>query len=264
MKGWGKLTDVAVKILVSLLIVGAAGFGVVRVLRGVWGKQGIDLIGSAKLALDKATGQFSFVPDAIQERPQLKAEWIAHPGITVRGHTGTKITSEDLVDRREYELRIRNDGNEALTDLLVHIQPPYPIENAEVAGSINADGVVAPPSTPQIHGTATGGGSITLGRTLLTPSYRMTVGTLRPKGAVTVVVGLNSWRDPRGKTIPESEKQRYEVPKVGPTETFLVVEFKCKVGIKSYFAPFALDEKTVTLGGEAERPPALMARSGWQ
>lgn len=165
------------------------------------------------------------------EPPVLRAEWHLNQGVSLRG-----LTRPATSELAEYELTIFNDGGGDARGLLVRLQLPYLIDSVREADRVDADGVFTPPAPP-------------IGDVMLSTSYEMRIGTIRPHGAVILLVVVNAARLPFGRA-----------PTASPANTYLVITNKLG---RLYCVPFDLGGKTVIEGRDTDCPEHLSIQSGF-
>ncbi len=207
---------------------------------------------------------FSSIIEQARERADLLVAWNPQEHYTFSPQGGEIINSEFMEDRRQYLLTINNPGNETLLAVNLRLQFPYPVDQSQVARSEESDGVSFQPVSESI---SVRGGELMVTRRPLYKDYKLKIAQIRPLGLVEVMVVLNSWRDPRRKTVPQDQGGRYFVPDWGPTLTYICGNFNHLIGsemiAEEFYAPFQLQEdKTVLLASPGPRPANLTERVG--
>lgn len=205
---------------------------------------------------------FAKFSEMVSERADLALSLTALKGITLAPVVGEVISAEYLQDRRQYLLAVRNPSKDPFSDINLRLQFPYPVETYQISDQHGADDVTFR-AAPMMTMNVFGGGQIRVQRQPLTRDCGLQIAQLRPKGQVDILLVLNSWRDPRGKTIPPHEGARYSVPDVGPEITYIFGSFNLAAAgetiERDYYAPLLLnDDKTVTLGPPRPRPKNLV------
>src|ERR1035441_4846682 len=98
----------------------------------------------------------------------------------------------------------------------------------------------------------------------MSSNYELRVNGFPSAQRIRIWVVLNSWRDPRGKSIPSNELVRYVIPEVSPEVTYIDGYFTYVIGGRLrkqvFYAPFTVSgDKTVALGYRF-RPKRLAVR----
>lgn len=239
-------------------------------VRQIWNIRNVDSSLTLRLVGKALTkNPFASLVEQVRERVELELTWTPEKGYTFSPHGGEVITEDFLRDRRQYRLVVVNPSKESLAPVELRVQLPYPVDRSEVAGSSEANGVTFQPVGMLMTATVAGGGQVKVMRQPLSPNYELRIAELLPAGRVEILIVLNSWRDPRGKTVPKEEAARYFVPEWGPSVTYIHGHFKYRVGSQAvtqeYYAPFELrDDKTVMLGSPGPPPERLATRIGWE
>jgi hypothetical protein len=194
--------------------------------------------------------------------PAFQVSFTPQVGYTFTPHGGEVIDPDTLLkDRRQYALVLKNGSKlTTIAPVDLRMQLPYPIETYEVVESKDADGVVFQPIGMTL--TVRGSGQVQVLNRPISPDYKLRISDLQPGGQVKVLCVLNSWRDPRGKSIPKGEGVRYSIPEWGPTLTYISGHFDYHLGSqmikREFYAPVQLSEdKTVSLGPPSKRPVGL-------
>ncbi len=224
---------------------------------------------AAAVLLKPPTTQAATTPPffAYEKSQKLSISFMAKSNFTFTPRVGDIYTDTYLADRQQYVLMITNDGSVRFTDVNLLMQLPYPIERIEVTGneySVAIPFAVRPIGLQMTFGISSGG-SMQIGRTPLAPNWNLSIPSLEVNNAIYLLILLNSSRDPRGKVIPNAERQRYFVPDSGPERTYINGSFsylsRANRNIKvDYYAPFILDDDKIVTLGQADIPPKQLMR----
>ena len=191
------------------------------------------------------------------------------PGYTTRSPSTGQVVKIDP-DRKQYLLLITNKTISTFEAIDLRLQFPYPIDESEILSQRDADGVRFDPDMAiTVQNIGSGNGSVTFQRKPITSSYQLRIDKLQPKGEAQILFVLNSWRDPRGKTIPPSEAARYMVPDGDPQMIYINGHFKYRIGDEmvahEYYAPIILsDDKVIHLGKAQPAPKTLVISHNMQ
>lgn len=213
---------------------------------------------------------FSKVAEKIREKAELKVTIFLWQGYSFIPQGGETIASDHFKDRKQYSLIFENNTKEDFRDLRFVAQFPYPIEEHQLHNVINASGIrLVPLGTGMTFHASGPGARLQVFRKPLSRAYEFVVDELRQKGRIEIFILLNSWRDPRGKTIPKEEAARYLIPEWGLTLTYIHGHFKIKVGDETiereYYAPIMLlEDKTISLGTSISPPQGLIREVGFE
>jgi hypothetical protein len=213
-----------------------------------------------KVIRDKIPNPFATLTEGVRERAELVVMIKELEGYTFVPQGGEVISSQFLADRKQYSLSVGNESQSAFHDINLRLQLPYPLEDFKVFRTLNArDTNFSPIGTSM---TFRGSGSVHVFRKPLSRAYQLRINELNPRGTVEILFLLNSWRDPRGKSIPKEEAVLYFVPESGPNVTYVHGTFSIQVGdetvTKEYYAPIILGgDKTIVLGPSGLRPETM-------
>lgn len=211
---------------------------------------------------------FETITSHIREKSEPTVVWTPLAGYTPPPSFTGKIDERFLADKKQYSFTVSNSTDESFKDVSWVLQFPYPVEESFVSEeigctqarfSVAGGGLMLIPS----------GGEIEVSRRPKSRSYSLSVVELQPKGVIKLLILLNSERDPRGKRLPLAERQRYQVPRVDPSLTYVYGSYKILAGNQVlddlYYAPFSLDEsKIVSLGLSQAAPTNLAVVRGFQ
>jgi hypothetical protein len=206
---------------------------------------------------------------AFEKSQRLEVSLVAKNDFTFTPRMGDIVTPEFLKDRRQYILGIKNLGPVMAKAISLRMQFPYPVERAELADySVFSNPAMMFRPLGLQWGTG-GAGKTEITRTPITTTWQLLLPEMDSGGVVYILILLNSWRDPRGKTITPSEQGRYFVPDWGPTTTYVNGEYRYSVNgrevLRHYYAPMTLGEdKIVRIGAEDVPPRKIMLVEGMQ
>jgi hypothetical protein len=215
----------------------------------------------------KAMNPFGGIVERLREPADLQLSLTPQEGYTFVPQGGERISPQALADLRQYLLLVANPASETLKPIELRLQFPYPVQDSRVSAQSNAEGVSFAAVGMEI-GVA-GTGSLQVNRRPLSRNYLLRIAELRPEGSVGILLTLNSWRDPRGKTIPPGEEARYFIPEVTPQVAYIHGRFFHDVGDEQvpteYYAPLLLsDTKVVSLGPRAKAPKDIAVQMGFE
>ncbi len=202
---------------------------------------------------------------AYEKSQQIQVLLTPLDGITLLSpKEGDVITLEDL---HQYEIAINNKGDK-LVSVSLRLQFPYPVERSEIENFTETASLVSfkPVSLPIV---GNGRGQFRILRTPLSANYTLLISGLRPSSSVKILCVLNSWRDPRGKSVPKEEIARYFIPEVGLSITYINGYFAYRTAShrlveRDYYAPMTLTSDKIVSLGHGARPKALVERVGFQ
>jgi hypothetical protein len=213
---------------------------------------------------------FAVLLRQVHERADLALSFSALKGLTLGAAPVGVISEEYLQDRREYVLAVWNPSEDPFSGIVMRLQFPYPVEWHQISAQRGVEDVTfrAPAATVMTMNSINGG-QVQVLRQPLYSDYELQIAQLRPEGRLELLLVLNSWRDPRGKTIQPHEAVRHFVPESGPEITYIYGSFNLTVSgetiKRDYYAPLILnDDKTVTLGRAGPPPKQLLFRTGME
>ena len=213
---------------------------------------------------------FEHIAGIAREQDPLTASLTAISGYSFTPQGGETITGESLQDRQQYRFELSNPSKHNVSQVRLRVQVPYPIEQAEVRNVAKALSVSFQPVGMEVTVHLKGRDSkVEVQRKPLSPNWELHVGNLDSSGSITIVLLLNSWRDPRGKVVPPEEAARYFVPKSGPELTYVYGTYRLEGEghdqEQEFYAPIGLGEdKIVFLGAATDAPKTLAVRSGME
>lgn len=229
--------------------------------------EGIFWVNKREVAIE-LRGSTAAVPnktsiEEIKETYYLDVSLTPQPGYSSASlKAGQEITRETMRDRKQYLLILANKTRSTFDAVELRLQLPYPIDEREILPTKDTGNVRFDPAGPVIN---VEGGSTKVLRTPLTSTYELRIESMRPGGQAQILFILNSWRDPRGKSIPPEEKTRYRIPEWGPQITYINGYFLVHGIREPYYAPFDLSETgIVRLEKPRERPNELQQSINFQ
>ena len=213
---------------------------------------------------------FEHIAGFVHEQDPLATSLTAVSGYSFTPQGGETITGESLQDRQQYRFELTNHSKRDVSQVRLRVQVPYPIEQAEVREVTKALSVSFQPVGMGVTVHLEGRDSkVEVLRKPLSPNWELRVGMIETCGSVSIMLVLNSWRDPRGKEVPPEEAARYFVPQASPEVTYVHGTYRLEGEDHNreheFYAPIGLGEdKIVFLGAATVAPKTLAVRSGME